>query len=393
MKVLLIHNYYANRGGEDAVFEKELELLRSKNIDVVTYVKYNTVYKKLIDQLNMAFKMIWSEKIYDELIELIKKEKPDIAHFHNIWYNISPSAYYACKKLDVPVVQTLHNFRIFCANGLLFRNSSICDKCLTNSPFYGVYYGCYRNSKIKTIPISLAENLHRMLGTWNNKINAYISLTEFSRRIFIEYGIPENKIFVKPNFLFNIPETIDYNYDYFLFVGRLSKEKGLMELLQAYKLLQERGQFFPLKIIGDGPLFADIKNFIVNNSLKNVELLGQLDEKSIIKYMENALALVIPSIWYEMFPLVILEAYRCKKAVIVPRFGAFNYTVDDLNTGIFFEFGNVNDLADKMDWAIFNLEQVKNMGLRARKIFEERYTADKNFEYLMNIYKKVISNN
>lgn len=397
MRVLIIHNYYTRRGGEDQVFEKEVELLRKNNIYVSTYIKYNHELKNIYDLAKKSVEIIWSKRSYNEISEIIKIEKPDIAHFHNIWYNISPSAYYACKKLGVSIVQTLHNFRLFCANGLLLRKSEICDICLTKFPYYGVYYGCYSNSRIKTIPISLTENIHRSFGTWKNKVDAYIALTEFSKNIFVNYGISKDKIFVKPNFLFDIsPVKDNYKknyYEYFLYIGRLSIEKGVMDLLLAYKMLQEKGELFPLKIIGDGPIFSDVRNFIKNNSLKNVELLGHFDENKVVEYLEKAFVVIIPSIWYEMFPLVVIEAFRCGKSVILPRIGSFINIVDDLKTGIFYEFRNVNDLMIKMLWAIKNADRIKKMGLDARKTYEERYTPDKNYEYIMSIYNKVINAN
>jgi len=271
MKILLVHNFYqsSSPSGEDVVFKNEVELLRKNGIEVINYTEYNDRIKDygLWGRFILPFKNIWSAETYKKIKKLIKKEKPDIAHFHNIFYLISPSAYYAYKEEGVPVVQTLHNFRIFCANGLLLRNGKICEECITKIETGNrlevigkektsyrlmvigyrskliknvVKYGCYRNSRLYSIPVALMEYIHWIKKTWVDMVDAYISLTEFGKKKFIECGLPANKIFVKPNFLANPPAPNYSHQNYAVFLGRLSVEKGLNVLIDSFKILSKK---------------------------------------------------------------------------------------------------------------------------------------------------------
>ncbi|MEW6587445.1 MAG: glycosyltransferase, partial [Nitrospirota bacterium] len=235
LKVLLVHNFYqsSSPSGEDGVFRNEVELLRKNGVDVVLCERHNDEIKDygLWDKFRLPFKNIWSKRTYNEIRELLKKEKPDIAHFHNIFYLISPSAYYACKEAGVPVVQTLHNFRFVCINGLLLRNGKVCEECVGRSPWKGVKYGCYRDSQIYSFPIALADAIHGSFGTWERKIDAFIALTEFGKKKYVECGLPERKMFVKPNFLPDPPSPNYAHNGYAIFLGRISAEKGLSVLI------------------------------------------------------------------------------------------------------------------------------------------------------------------
>lgn len=385
MKILLIHNYYrsSSPSGEDIVFKNEVELLKKKGIQVVTFEKHND---EIRNKFKVAFNTIWSMGTYKKLKEILKKEKPDIVHFHNIWYLISPSAYYACKDLGIPVVQTLHNFRFFCINGLLMRNGSVCEECIGKFPWRGIKYGCYRNSKIFSIPIALSDSLHKLLNTLEKNIDAFISLTYFAKRKFIECGLPEEKIFIKPNFLVEDPNPNYENGGYALFVGRLSREKGIMTLLKAWKDING----LSLKIVGDGPMKNDVVEYIEKHKLKNIHLSGRLSHNDVIDCMKKSMFVIFPSECYEGFPMTIAESYACGKPVVASNLGAMAELVEDGKTGLLFKPGNPGDLAEKIQWMIKNEDACVQMGKNARRVFEEKYTADKNFEILIGIYEKVI---
>jgi len=388
MKVLLVHNFYqsSSPSGEDIVFKNEVALLKAQGIHVITYEKFNDEIGKGIGRFKSAFKTIWSKETYQELKSLVKKEKPDIAHFHNIWYLISPSAYYVCKNAGIPVVQTLHNFRMFCVNGLLSRNGKVCEDCIGKPPWRGAIRGCYRNSIFYSTPIALTEFIHKTIGTWENKVDAYIALTEFGRQKYIKAGFPAEKIFVKPNFLDNPPEPSFNHKGYAVFLGRLSVEKGLCTLVEAWKKVKN----LTLKIVGDGPLREDLKNFVSNSKIENIEFTGRKDFEECLKLLKGSLFMVIPSQCYECFPMAIREAFACGKAVIASNLGSMAEILKDGKTGVLFEPGNIDELASKITWMIENEKECIQMGKNARLEFEAKYTAERNFEILMNIYKGVL---
>jgi len=393
VKVLLIHNFYqsSSPSGEDIVYENEIELLRRNSVDVITYDKDNDDIVNGSVTINTAARTIWSNTTYREIENLIKKEKPDIAHLHNIWYLISPSAYYACKDAGVPVVQTLHNFRMFCANGLLMRNGKICEDCVGMLPWRAAIHGCFRDSKLYSLAVALAEGFHKFKKTWNNKIDAYIALTEFGRNKFIECGLPESKIFVKPNFLSHPPDPF-FDYDnYTVFLGRLSEEKGVTTLFDAVKLLNtSKLDPVTVKVIGDGPLRKQLENRVIADELQNVEIVGRKSFSECMEILMRSRFLVMPALCYENFPMTIREAFAYGKPVIASRLGAMASIVEDGKTGLLFEPGNAEDLATKMEWMCENEDACVEMGKNAREQFETKYTAEKNYEILMNIYRKAI---
>ena len=393
MKILLVHNHYqsSSPSGEDGVFEAERRLLKSreKNINVITYEKYNDDIENIptVKKIFLPLKIIWSYDTYRELKALIKREKPDVAHFHNIWYLISPSAYYACKECGVPVVQTLHNYRFFCINGLLMNGDSICESCIGRLPWRGMLYGCFRNSKLYSLPVALTDCFHKIAGTWSCKVDAYIALTEFGRKKFIECGLPEERIFVKPNFLANPPEPDYINNGYIIFLGRLSSEKGITVLIDAVKRLNlYKPTPLNLKIIGDGPLRKVIEEKIRSGRVDSIELLGRKNLNECMALLKESKFMVMPAVCYENFPLSIREAFACGKPVVASRLGAMAELIEDGKTGLLFEPGNPDDLAEKIKWMFDNEDACIEMGKNARAEFEAKYTADKNLNILMNIY-------
>jgi glycosyltransferase involved in cell wall biosynthesis len=393
MKILLVHNFYqsSSPSGEDAVFRNEVELLKKNGIDVITYEKHNDEIKDygLWGKVHLAFQNIWSQKTYQDIKDLIKKEKPDIAHFHNIWYLISPSAYSAYKHAGVPVVQTLHNFRMFCVNGLLLRDEKVCEECIGHLPWRGVKYGCYSNSRLYSLPIALTEGIHSIAGTWKDNIDAYIALTEFGKKKFVQCGLPEEKIFVKPNFLSDPPEPSFTHRDYIIYLGRLSREKGLSILIDSAKTLDSSAVPLKFKIVGDGPIMKEMKDKVKAEKISGIEFTGRKRFHECMDLLKDARFMIMPAVCYENFPMAIREAFACGKPVIASNLGAMAELVDEGKTGLLFEPGNSEDLAAKISWMLKNEDACIAMGKNARKEFEEKYTAEKNFQILMGIYQTV----
>ena len=385
IRVLLIHNYYQQPGGEDAVFAAEAELLRQQGHAVGEYTKTNWSIEGM-SRAAVAARTIWSRQTRQRLLKLLREVRYDVAHFHNIFPLISPSAYSACREAGVPVVQTLHNYRLLCPAATFFRAGRACEECLRKtSPWPGVFHACYHDSYAQSAVVATMLTVHRWLKTWQEQADVYIALTEFSRRKFVEGGLPAEKIVVKPNFLYPDPGTCDGERRYALFVGRFSPEKGVRTLLRAWQGLTG----IPLKIVGDGPLRDEVQAVAQAAKLPGVEVLGRQAHQKVLALMQGARCLVFPSEWYETFGLVAIEAFACGVPVIAARLGVMAESVEEGRTGMLFRPGDPQDLAAKVCWAMDHPDAMARMGENARRVYEEKYTSEKNYTMLMDIYQKV----
>jgi len=375
MKVLFAHNYYQQPGGEDVVFAAEVALLREKGHEVIEFTEHNKRIEG-IGHLRAAIGAVWSRSSKARMSQLIRHRRPDVAHFHNTFLLISPSAYYACKEAGVPVVQTLHNYRLICPGALLMRNGRVCEDCVGIAmPVPGVVHGCWRGSRSQTALVAAILSVHRWLKTWQQHVDLYIALTEFARRKFVDGGLPADNIVVKPNFICPGPGVRECGAgDYALFVGRLSLEKGLRTLLQTWQHLEG----IRLKIVGDGPIMDEVRAVVEREGLEHVEVLGRRPREEVYKFMQEARFLVFPSEWYEGFPMTIAEAFACGLPVVTSRLGAMAEIVEDGRTGLLFEPGNPEDLAAKVQWAWSHPKEMA------------KYTAERNYEMLMEIYRNAM---
>ncbi len=380
-RVLVVHNAYQHRGGEDTVVESEIALLRAHGHAVETYTRSNDEVAGM-SSLAMARQTLWSDRTAREIAALIDRFRPDVIHAHNTFPLVSPSLYWAAKRASVPVVQTLHNFRLMCLNALFLREGKVCEDCMGHLPWRGVARACYRGSHVASGALAGMLMLHRGLGTYRNKVARYIALNDFCRDKFIEGGLPAERVVVKPNYVdFDMPEPAAR--EGFLFVGRLSVEKGLATLAEAMRLLPEAR----LRVVGDGPEAGLL------DGMDGMTRLGSQPGDTVRQEMSRAMALVVPSIWYETFGLVIVEAFACATPVIVSRIGVLAELVRDGKTGLLFDPGNPHDLADKMAWALANPERMAEMGRHARGQYEAEFSADVNYRRLMEIYTGVLAAN
>ena len=390
MKVLLIHNKYQSDApsGENLVFTAEKRLLESHCHQVITLERCNDEIKSysFLQKISLFWKTAWSSDSYALFRRIIRREHPNIAHFHNTFPLITPAAYYACQDEKVPVVQTLHNFRLFCPAGVFLKDGQICEECLEHGPWRGVRYGCYRCSRIQTVPVAGMIWLHNHRMTWKRQVDVYIALTEFGRQKFIQGKLPPDRIAVKPHFLSNPPEPYFDHQGFAVFLGRLTPEKGMITLLTAWKQLKD----ISLNIMGDGALRYELEKIAQRNGLSNVKFMGRLARSECLKWLRRARFLIMPSECYETFGLPIIEAFACGKPVLASRLGAMKELVADGKTGLLFEPGNADDLAAKVRWMVENDVAVRQMGQAARAEFEAKYTAEKNYEMLMNIYGMAI---
>jgi glycosyltransferase involved in cell wall biosynthesis len=389
MKVLIIHNSYQQPGGEDVVVSEESRLLESQGHTVLCYQRSNHEIEQMSNsqRLLMVKDIIYSEQSKREISQIISRERPDLVHVHNTFMMISPSVYEACRGANIPVLQTLHNFRLLCPGWNLCREGKICEECIEMGLWRGVWHGCYRNSHLMTGAVALVLQFHRMRGTWNDSVNGYVALSEFARQKFIDSGLPAEKIYVKPNFVGHDPGVKKEGGKYALFVGRLSPEKGIETLISAWGRMKIP---VPLVIVGDGPLRKSMEIEVASQYFCGVTFKGWLSRERTLAAMKEAAFMVMPSVWYEGFPMSIVEAFACGTPVLCSRLGGMPEIVDDERTGLHFNSGDSEDLARKVEWAWNQPERIAEMGRAARKEYEKRYTAEKNYRSLMQIYEQTM---
>jgi glycosyltransferase involved in cell wall biosynthesis len=392
VKTLVVHNHYQQPGGEDVVACLEKQLLTAAGHQVVEYVRHNDEIRQygLAELLALPLRTVWARDSYRDMKALLEREQPDVAHFHNTFPLVSPAAYYACREAAVPVVQTLHNYRLVCPAAIFFRGERVCEECLDHSLWRGVLHGCYRDSRAATTVVTLMLAAHRWRNAWTKGVNRFIALSEFSRSKFIQGGIPADKIAVKPNFVHPDPGCGDRSGDYALFIGRLSPEKRVITLLAAWERLGVR---IPLLIAGSGPQRGFLETHAGQAGLPDVRFLGQLPREEVLAALKRAKCLVFTSEWYENFPMTIAEAFACGVPVICSRLGAMAEIVADGRTGLHFTTSDPEDLAQKVEWAWTHKERMAEMGKEARREYEAKYTAERNYPMLMEIYQRAIASN
>lgn len=380
MKILVAHNAYQHRGGEDAVVDDEVALLRRYGHEVDVYRQHNDALHNM-SRASAAISAIWSRRSIDDVDTLCRRFQPDVIHVHNTFPLISPSLYWAAKKHDVPVVQTLHNFRLLCPQAIFLRESKVCEDCIGKLPWRAVTRKCYRASALQSAVITGMLTAHRMLGTYRERITRYIALNTFARKKYVEGGLPLHLFRIKPNFVQSdiVPTWVHRHGG--LYVGRLSTEKGLDVLAQAVRMADN----VAVDVIGNGPLEAYAKEAFGTHH-KGFQ---PLDD--ILRRMHSAQFLVLPSICYENAPRTIVEAFSSGLPVIASRLGALTEMVRDGVTGLLFTPGDATDLCAKISWALSHPEEMIRMGKAARIEYEKKYTPERNYDILIDIYEDAIA--
>jgi glycosyltransferase involved in cell wall biosynthesis len=389
MNILLVHNSYQIRGGEDDVFNSEWKLLAEAGHLVATYTRDNEEIKSygLLQRATLPLRTVWAWDSAKEMRRHIADARPDLVHFHNTFPLVSPSAYSACHESGVPVVQTLHNPRLMCPAASLYRDGHVCEECVGKKTSWpGVLHGCYRDSRIQTGMVAAMLAIHRQAGTWEQLVDKYIASTHFFASKFAKAGLPADKIYVKPHFVTRDHQKVDCAREYALFVGRLAPEKGVTTLLKAWQLTRS----IPLKVRGDGPLSTVVQGQANDPSLR-IEWLPRLKTEELIRLFQGARFLVWPSEGlYETFGLVAVQAFACGVPVIASKNGAMGEIVSYGRTGLHFASGDSQDLATKVEWAWAHPREMEAMGSAAREEYENKYTPERNYKMLMNIYRSAI---
>ena len=389
MKILLVHNYYRSDfpSGENEVFEAEREMLESRGHEVFVHKRHSDelASKGAFGTLLGALSTPWNPWETRRLSKIARTFRPDIIHAHNTFPLISPAIFQSVRG-DAAKVLTLHNYRLFCPTAMLFRNSSPCTLCIEKKSVRdSLRYGCYRDSRVATLPIATSVALHRTLGTWKTKVESFIALSEFQRQLVTQSGLPSQSVYVKPNFFRGKPELIRWEdrEPVVVFAGRLSPEKGIKTLIHAWRRWQNGAPV--LKIIGDGILRTELTELA--NELP-VRFLGYLSNESTIREIAKARLLVVPSEWFECFPRVIIEAFAHGTPVAVSDIGSLGMFVTHHENGIVFQSGNSESLYNSLV-SIWNApDKLRELSLGALKEFSNRYTESAIYEKLMHIYRE-----
>lgn len=385
MKILLVHNYYQYRGGEDTYFDSLTNLLKRKGHNIFTYTKNSNKIKSLKDKIKMGIGMFWNKKSDKELREILLKFKPDVAHFHNIYPFNTPSAYTICKQYNISVVQRIPSYRSICPKGTLFRNDKICELCVSKQFLYpAVLNKCYHNSLIGSFIFSSSLFYHNLIHSFSN-IDKFIFQTSFVMNYYIEKTkLPLSKTAIIHHF---VPRHSYVNFekdDYFLFAGRLSEEKGILPLLQIFSTLSNAR----LIIVGDGLLKPNVMQF---SKYKNIIIKSFQTRNEVLRLMSKALCTIIPSLWYETGPFVLMESFSTATPVIAPRFGVFKEEIKNGKTGLFYKHNDMNDLKNKILYVLKQKNYIKKMNKYAYKQYQQSYTEDKHYKSLVKLYKEVMA--
>lgn len=379
LRVLVAHNAYQLRGGEDSVVDAEVDLLKQHGHEVALLTRHNDDVAGA-SKLGVAAQALWSHRTTQELSALIERFRPDVLHVHNTWPLISPSIYWAAGKARLPVVQTLHNFRLMCPQATFLRDGAVCEDCLGKLPLPALKHRCYRESAVQTGALVGMLAVHRGLRTFDRKVSRYIALNQFCRSKFIAGGFPADRVDVKPNFVPWVSPPDVHGRRGGLSVGRLSVEKGVEVLLSAVSAYPAH----QLTIIGGGPFEAQVQ------AVAGQAFVGFLPLSEVMQRLAQASYLVLPSVCYEGFPRTLVEAFASGVPVIASRLGSMAELISDGRTGLLFNPGDAADFVAKLKWADAHPQEMARMGSAARAEYESRYSPDQNYRELISIYERAI---
>lgn len=397
MKIVLAHNYYgfAAPSGENTVYQAEAELLRGQGHTVIEFTRHSDEIRNrgIFGTVQGALSTLWNPFSARRLRQVLSREQPDILHVHNTFPLLSPSIFHAAKGLPVATVLTLHNYRTFCAAGIPMRNGFPCTECLDRKSILpSLKYGCYRGSRLATVPMAAMIALHRKAGTWDKHVDVFVALTAFQRDALVAAGLPAVRMHIKPHFYPNppIPLQWDERQPKVVFIGRLGREKGVHVLVEAWRNWGADAPF--LELIGDGPEKTRLQETVAGAGLEDkITFAGQLPFEEVQRRLARARLLVLPSLCFEGFPMVIREALALGVPVAASRIGSIPCIIADGETGVLFEPNDAVDLERVVKYMWKIPQKLSAMAMEARKTFEKSYTANTNHETLMRIYEAALS--
>lgn len=388
-RVLVVHNRYQQRGGEDLAFEAESALLEAHGHPVDRLEFSNDVIPEqpsILKRVGLARDTVWASGSARTVAQRASAFGADIVHFHNTFPLVSPASFRAARRTGAAVVSSIHNYRFVCSSGDLFRDGKLCTDCLGQRvPWHGVQHACYRDSRQQTAVVTAMLTFHDLRRTWARDVDLFLTPSQATADL-IAGSIPRERLRVKPNFVpgdWTAPLG-ESPRSGFLFVGRLTVEKGVMVLLEAWR----RGGTGELTVIGDGPLRADVEAAAAENPL--VRFIGETSRDEVLEAMRRTSALIVPSIWQEPFGLVVTEAFACGTPVIAARSGALPEIVGEGETGFLYDPLNPDGLVKIARQAAADPEKLRTFGQRARTVFETRYSAEANYELMRGAYDEAL---
>ena len=383
LRVAVVHNRYQQPGGEDQVFEREAALLQDAGHEVLRYEVHNDAIDSS-SAVGVAARTVWNATTYRVLRHVFADFRPDVVHVHNTLPLVSASVFAAARRAGAAVIQTLHNYRMICPSATLFRNDRPCELCVSQPlALSGIRHACYRNSRAATAVVAGTTFIHRALGTYIRNVDRFIALTDFARAKLIAGGIPPWQLVVKPNFTEPATQHRVQGGDAALFVGRLTEEKGVRTLLEAWR---RHPSLLPLRIAGDGAL-KNMADTLAASSHHNVKVLGALPGHAIRTEMRGARLLVFPSVCYEGFPVTIAEAFSVGLPVVASRIGSIPEIVLDNAVGLTFTAGNADELAECVHRLTVDPQLNLALSRGALEQYENRYTPEANLKQLLSIYR------
>jgi glycosyltransferase involved in cell wall biosynthesis len=395
LKIVMVHNYYQYRGGEDTATESLVTMLGGLGHKVTLLTENNDRINNFNKQekLELFLNTSWNKKAEQQLRSQLSTLKPDLLHVHNFFPLFSPGIHSAAKSLNIPTIQHLHNFRLGCLNGYLYRQQNICELCVGNNPWRGVMYRCYRNSLPASLAVWNMITFNRWHQTWLTDVDTFIAPSRFAAEKLIQIGIPSNRLHIHPNLILDplpnqtcppLPEIPT-----FLYVGRLSPEKGVIKLLEAWqKLNQPQWQ---LQIVGDGPEKANLEDFSREKQLINVHFTGYQSQSGVIAAIKQATVIIVPSQWYETFGRVVIEAFACGRTVLVSNLGALTELVTEGETGFLLNPDELTTWVERLKWCGENPAAIQRMGQKARQSYLANYSLEVNYQQLLAIYQTVLN--
>lgn len=391
MKILIVHNYYQQPGGERVAVEAQLALLRERGHRVILYTRDNAEIESygLWRRANFFPEAVFSRKTYPEIQALIANEHPDVAHVHNVFPLISPAVYWALKDAGVPIIQTVHNFRFLCPNALFFTHGQTCERCKHGNTLHAVRWKCYRKSYVLSALYALTIGLHHRWGTFQ-MIDRFIALTELTAKKLVESSLAtRDKISVLGSFLpdsLPLPGSFEKREPYVVYLGRLSPEKGVETLIEAMTGLPYLG----LKVLGDGPQAGALQALVRQRGLHQVEFMGHIVGEEKWDLSRRAMATVVPSVCYETFSFAVLESLAVGTPVMASNLGSLPDVMEDGKSGLLFRPGDSQDLRQKLTWLVAHPKEALAMGRYGRQVVEERRTASVHYRMLMGIYQEIM---
>jgi glycosyltransferase involved in cell wall biosynthesis len=386
MKVLMVHNRYQQRGGEDSVVDAEVRLLASNGVGVLRLDVDNDAIIGLATKIQTSLNLFLpSPAINERLTSALGAFQPDVVHVHNWFPTLSPSIFRKCRQAGIPVVHTLHNYRLLCVTATLFRDGRVCEDCLGSvTRVTGIIHKCYRGSRVGSAVATAGMLAQWAAGTWHHAVDRFIAPSEFAKSKLIQGGLPKEKIAVKPNFVDPDPEPGPGDGGYMLYVGRLTEEKGLRTLLQCWK---DGSDLPPLRIVGAGPLQDEVREAAAK--MTNVEWLGSKSGEEVATLMKHAKAAICPSLWYEGMPRATIESLAVGTPVVASRIGCYPEMIADGQSGVLFPPGDADSLRSRIREMEAN-GAFAEMRTKARERYEAEYTGERNIFLALGIYRSVL---